>query len=84
MQLSLFDIPHKEKPKIELEEFFEAYFNCRSNKRNTANAKAFEVDYESNFVQLCKEINNETYQIGRSIAFTVDNPVKRKIFAADF
>ncbi|MBC8474171.1 MAG: group II intron reverse transcriptase domain-containing protein [Cryomorphaceae bacterium] len=69
---------------MELEEFFEAYFNCRSNKRNTANATAFEVDYESNLVQLCKEINNETYQIGRSIAFTVDKPVKREIFAADF
>ncbi len=84
MQLSLFDTSHNEKPKIELEEFFEAYFNCRSNKRNTANATAFEVDYESNLVQLCKEINNETYQIGRSIAFTVDKPVKREIFAADF
>jgi RNA-directed DNA polymerase len=84
VQLSLFDTSHNEKPKIELEEFFEAYFNCRSNKRNTANATAFEVDYESNLVQLCKEINNETYQIGRSIAFTVDKPVKREIFAADF
>lgn len=84
MQLSIFDTSHNEKPKIELEEFFEAYFNCRSNKRNTANAKAFEVDYESNLVQLCKEINNKTYVIGRSIAFIVDKPVKREIFAADF
>jgi len=83
-QLSLFDIPQKEKPKIELEELFEAYFNCRSNKRNTANALAFEVDYESNLVKLCEEINNGTYQIGRSIAFIVDKPVKREIFAADF
>lgn len=84
MQLSIFDTSHKEKPKIELEEFFEAYFNCRSNKRNTANAKAFEVDYESNLVQLCKEINSGTYKIDRSIAFIVDKPVKREIFAADF
>ena len=71
-------------PKIELEEVFEAYFNCRSNKRNTANAIAFEVDYEHNLVQLCEEINNGTYEIGRSIAFIVDKPVKREIFAADF
>ena len=81
MQLSLFDIP---QPKIELEELFDAYFNCRINKRNTANALAFEVDYESNLVKLCEEINNGTYQIGRSIAFIVDKPVKREIFAADF
>ena len=83
-QLSLFDIPQKEYPNIELEELFEAYFNCRSNKRNTANAIAFEIDYEQNLVQLCQEINNGTYQIGRSIAFIVDKPVKREIFAADF
>jgi len=81
MQLSLFDIP---QPKIELEELFEAYFECRKNKRNTANAIAFEIDYENSLVQLCKEINNGTYQIGRSIAFIVDKPVKREIFAADF
>lgn len=81
MQLSLFDIP---QPKIELEELFTAYFECRKNKRNTTNALAFEIDYENSLVQLCEEINNGTYQIGRSIAFIVDKPVKREIFAADF
>jgi len=73
-----------EMPALSIVEVFEAYFNCRSNKRNTANAIAFEIDYEHNLVQLCEEINNGTYQIGRSIAFIVDNPVKREIFAADF
>lgn len=81
MQLSIFDIP---QPKIELEELFTAYFECRKNKRNTANALAFEIDYENSLVQLCEEINNETYLIGRSIAFIVDKPVKREIFASDF
>jgi len=81
MQLSLFDIP---VAKIEHEELFNAYFLCRKNKRNTANALAFEMDYENNLVQLCKEINDGIYQIGRSIAFIVDKPVKREIFAADF
>ncbi len=91
-QLSLFDITpiellksaNSEQSSIKLAELFDAYYSCRSNKRNTANAIAFEVDYESNLVQLCKEINNGTYQIGRSIAFIVDKPVKREIFAADF
>lgn len=81
MQLSIFDIP---QPNIQLEELFTAYFECRKNKRNTANALAFEVDYENNLVQLCKEINSGIYKIGRSIAFIVDKPVKREIFAADF
>lgn len=81
MQLSLFDIP---QPKIELEELFTAYFECRKNKRNTTNAIAFEIDYEHNLVRLCEEINSGTYKIDRSIAFIVDKPVKREIFAADF
>lgn len=91
-QLSLFNIPQKDKLKIELQELrcielvemFEAYFTCRKNKRNTANAIAFEIDYENNLLQLCEEINNDTYDIGRSIAFIVNKPVKREIFAADF
>tara|TARA_B110000238_G_C16100679_1_gene428088 strand:- start:272 stop:1555 length:1284 start_codon:yes stop_codon:yes gene_type:complete len=83
-QLSIFDNTPKSLAKIELKELFEAYYSCRNNKRNTANALAFEIDYESNLIQLCTEINNGTYQIGRSIAFIVDKPVKREIFAADF
>ena len=81
-QLSLFDPPPK--PQIQLEELFEAYFDCRKNKRNTANASAFEIDYENKLVKLYEEINNGTYNIGRSIAFIVDKPVTREIFAADF
>ena len=93
MQLSLFDcLPEKVKPGTqpsqlqgtELAEVFEAYFDCRSTKRNTMNAIGFEVDYESNLIELCNEINNGTYQPGKSIAFIVNKPVKREIFAADF
>ena len=83
-QLSLFEPALQNNGKIELKELFEAHYSCRHNKRNTANAIAFEIDYESNLIQLCTEINNGTYQIGRSIAFIVNKPVKREIFAADF
>ena len=65
-QLSLFDDLHDLKPTIALSELFEAYFNCRSNKRNTLNALAFEVDYEANLLKLCAEINNGRYQPGKS------------------
>jgi|GEM_PF-5823036 len=37
------DIDQKEK--IRLDELFEAYADCRANKRNTMNALSFEVDY---------------------------------------
>jgi RNA-directed DNA polymerase len=71
-------------PSVPLEELFDAYFTCRKNKRRTANAAAFEVNYEENLVGLWREINDGTYLPGRSLAFIVNKPVKREIFAADF
>ena len=73
-----------EKACIGLDDLFEAYADCRTNKRNTMNALSFELDYESELVALCDEINKGTYRPGRSIAFVVNKPVTREIFAADF
>ena len=69
---------------IPLEDIFDAYYDCRKNKRRTANALLFESDYETYCVELWKEINERTYTIGRSIAFIVTNPKPREVFAADF
>jgi hypothetical protein len=69
---------------IELTELFEAYAACRINKRGTMNAIAFEVDYERELLKLWEDIHAGRYQPGRSIAFVVNKPVKREIFAADF
>ena len=86
MQLSLFSTSETTELKdgFSLEAIFEAYFSCRSNKRNTINALAFELDYESNLIQLWNELNDGSYQPGKSIAFIVHKPVQREIFAADF
>lgn len=69
---------------LEITELFEAYADCRANKRNTMNALAFEVDYEQQLIDLHKEINSGAYKPGRLIAFVLAHPVKREIFAADF
>lgn len=81
MQLDFFK---KDTGFVIIEELFQAYRCCRRSKRNTFNALAFEIDYESNLVKLCEEINNGTYQPGKSIAFIVNKPIKREIFASDF
>lgn len=81
MQLHLFD----ESTSFDLaEELFAAYFLCRKNKRNTINALLFEKHFEANIFRLEEEILNGNYTPGRSIAFIVNKPVKREIFAADF
>ena len=65
-------------------DLFRAYFDTRKNKRSTANALAFEVDYENKLFTLYEEIINRKYRIGKSICFIVYKPVQREIFAADF
>jgi hypothetical protein len=81
MQLDLFsEINYKRLT----EELFQAYFDCRKNKRNTLNALQFEKQLEQNVFDLIDEIYNDNYKVGRSIAFIVNSPVKREVFAADF
>lgn len=89
VQLELFpvndvEVINDDKRVTLLVDLLEAYFSCRRNKRNTVNALAFEVDYESHLIMLRDEIMSGTYRPGRSVAFIVDKPVKREIFAADF
>jgi RNA-directed DNA polymerase len=87
MQLELFT-PKNEasqnKSLIEFEELLVAYYLCRKNKRNTANALAFEIDCESKLYELWCQINDGSYQPERSIAFVIYTTVVREIFAADF
>lgn len=69
---------------VSLEDVIEAYYDCRRRKRNTANAIEFEMDYERYCIDLWQELNEHRYKPRRSIAFIVEYPVKREIFAADF
>lgn len=67
-----------------LEEIFEAYYDCRKNKRGTASAIEFEIDYDKNCIQLWRELNDKIYKPSQSIAFIVKRPKYREIFAANF
>lgn len=69
---------------ITTESIFEAYFDCRRNKRSTANALEYEVCFEEVLIRLTAAVNNRTYKPGRSIAFVVTRPRYREVFAADF
>jgi len=65
-------------------DLFSAYYEARKNKRNTWNQLRFEIEYEHNLLVMWEKILNRTYEIRKSIAFIVNEPVKREIFAADF
>ena len=65
-------------------DLFRAYYDARKNKRKTANALAFEENYQEKLFALADEVADRRYVIRPSICFVVDKPVKREIFAADF
>ncbi|MCP4994378.1 MAG: hypothetical protein GY934_11420 [Gammaproteobacteria bacterium] len=75
---------YKNHPLFSLENIYRAYRQCRKRKRNTVNAMKFEQNLEENIVLLREELTSGSYQPGRSVAFLVEKPKRREIFAADF
>lgn len=67
-----------------IESLYEAYYDCRHNKRGTYAASRFEAGYEQYLLDLYREVRERTYTPGRSVAFIVDKPIQREIFAAGF
>ncbi len=67
-----------------IEAVFNAYFDCRKAKRNSINQLRFEIDLETNLVELHRQLCNGSYKIGRSVAFIVTHPKIREVWAADF
>ena len=61
MQLDLF--PEINRSQL-TEEMFEAYFECRKNKRNTLNALQFEKNLEKNVFELIDEVFTGNYNTG--------------------
>ena len=69
---------------VTLDEIYEAYFQCRRNKRTKSTSLVFEMHYERNLRQLWEDLNNMTYTISPSIVFGVTRPKCREVFAANF
>ena len=76
--------PKFEYEYVTYEELYDAYEECRKHKWKTTNAAAFQVNLPDNLYRLWVDLNKGYYKIGKSIAFIVDKPVKREVFAADF
>ena len=76
--------PQFEYEYVTYEELYDAYEECRRHKWKTTNAAAFQVNLSENLYRLWVDLNKGYYKIGKSIAFIVDKPVKREVFAADF
>lgn len=72
------------KCDLAVSELFQAYYDCRRNKRNTWNALRFEQNLERNLMRLYYELVSGEYSPGRSICFVITDPRCREVWAADF
>lgn len=61
-----------------------AYLDARKGKLKTQDEMRFELNEMENLLNLREAILRRTYRPGRGIAFIVDKPVMREIFAAPF
>lgn len=81
---------HPDSRGVEAEQIFNfqqlyrAYLSCRKNKRHTYHAAKFEINFESELLQLEQELQAKTYKPQRSICFVVTEPSIREIFAGSF
>lgn len=66
------------------EEIYQAYLECRKNKRNTINALKFELNLLDNLWELHYSINSFRYKPRRYIYFLTHSPKLREVFASDF
>lgn len=67
-----------------LTDLFYAYYDARKNKRNTINQLRFEMDLEHHLYDLYMQIQERKYEPKQSLAFIVNKPVQREVFASDF
>ncbi len=70
--------------ELTFEEVVIAYLDCRKRKRRTVYALNFEYEMEKNLFALYEELKSGNYQISRSMAFVVEQPKVREIWAATF
>jgi hypothetical protein len=61
-----------------------SYCQCRKNKRGTASAAKFELNFEKELLKLELELKNKTYQPGKYVCFAITDPKLREVWAADF
>jgi hypothetical protein len=76
------EFPHR--TEITVAQLFEAYYACRRRKRNTAAARAFEINLEDNLIQLYEELSTGTWKPSPASVFVVKHPKPREVWAADF
>ncbi|MDR3438994.1 RNA-directed DNA polymerase [Telmatospirillum sp.] len=72
------------RSEITVAQVFEAYYDCRRRKRNTAAAQTFEIDLEANLMQLYEELQSGAWSPSPASVFAIKYPKPREVWAAQF
>ena len=67
-----------------LTDLFQAYYDARRNKRNTPSQLRFELNLETNLINLYYELRDRRYSPSPSVCFVVQDSVRREVFASEF
>ena len=67
-----------------LTDLFQAYCEARRNKRNTASQLRFELNVETNLIELYHELKERRYKPAPYVCFIVSDSVKREVYASEF
>lgn len=71
--------PRSYRQSFSIESLLDAFACCRKNKSFKRDVIEFELDLGTNLVELARELDNHTYEIGRYKQFYVYEPKKRQI-----
>lgn len=69
---------------ITIDDVYEGYKDCKRHKASTEGCVEYMQNYLANNLQLYRDLNNMTYEIGQSKAFCVTRPKLREVFCAQF
>lgn len=72
------------KEYVTLEFVYEAYYDCRKHKGSTLGYMEYALHYIAENYKLYKDLNDMTYEMGKSKVFCVTRPKLREVFCSQF
>lgn len=69
---------------ITIDDVYKGYKDCKRFKASTTGCVEYMQNYLANNLQLYRDLNSMTYEIGQSKAFCVTRPKLREVFCAQF
>ena len=74
----------KLQDKLKFEYFYNAYLRARKHKKIKREILEFDIDLETNLINLMEKIKNNTYHVGQYRKFIIYEPKRREILSLPY